>query len=75
MRRIITFDPIFMRGWGDLYLLPHIDISIFYSRPTITFAWGIFRLDMKIHKTLPDWLMKVWDILTLNFRNKDEEDE
>lgn len=75
MKRVITFSTVSLRGWGDLYLLPHIDISMFYSRPTITFAWWVFRLDVTIHKTLPDWLMKVWNILTLNFGNKDEEDE
>lgn len=68
----ITFKPMRMSGWGDLYLLPHLDISMSYSRPTIQLAWWVFRLDVVIWNTLPDWAMKVWDAITFNRKAEEE---
>lgn len=68
----ITFKPVRISGWGDLYLLPHLDISIFYGCPTIQLAWWVFRLDVVIYNKLPDWAMKVWDAITFNRKAEEE---
>ena len=67
-----------MSGFGHLCLLPHIDISMSYSMPTIIFEWWVFRFDLEIWAKLPNWMMKVWDVITLNIldnRSKDKEDD
>lgn len=71
----LTF--INMSHWGELYILPSLEIGVVYSQPTITFKWWIFRVDYRIYKHFPDWFMKyVWNTLNLDFSwLKKEKDE
>lgn len=72
----IEFKFLFMNHWGDLYILPSLQLSITYSMPTFIFNWWVFRMDIIIWKHLPDWFMKyVWSFLNLDFIKKKEKDE
>ena len=76
----IKFNPILMRHWGFIYILPVMEISVQYSLPTITVSWWIFRLDIEFYYRLPNWFMKyVWGFLHLDFidwfKKKNGEDE
>lgn len=71
----VKFQFLFMNHWGDLYILPNLQLSINYSIPTIIFQWWVFRLDMIIYKHLPDWFMKyVWSALNFDFIKKKEKE-
>ena len=62
--------------WGDFHFLPDIELSITYQVPTFIFQWMIFRMDILIHKRLPDWFMDyVWSVMNFDFLFKEEDDE
>lgn len=78
-KKLKRFNFINMSHWGDLYILPSLEVNVVYSEPTITFKWWIFRIDYHIYKRFPDWFMKyVWDTLNLDFnwlKKEKEENE
>lgn len=78
-KKLKRFNFINMSHWGDLYILPSLEIGVVYSQPTITFKWWIFRIDYRIYKRFPDWFMKyVWSTLNLDFnwlKKEKEENE
>ena len=78
-KRIIPVEVKFtnMSHWGDIHILPNLQLCVNYSMPTIIFNWWIFRIDIVIYKHFPDWFMKyVWNTLNLDFswlkKQKDE---
>lgn len=75
----VKFKYINMGHWGNIHLLPCIDVVVQYNIPTIEFKWWIWRVDMEIYKRLPDWFMKyVWNSLNFDFswmKKKDEKED
>lgn len=76
----IGLKYINMSHWGHLCLLPHIDLVVVYSYPTIQLVWWIWRLDIEFGWRFPDWFMKyVWNTMNFDFswmkKEEDEEDE
>lgn len=57
-----------LRHWGMIHILPALEVTITYNKPSFTFCWWILRFDLNIHYHLPNWFMKyIWGFLHLDF--------
>ena len=76
----IGLKYINMSHWGHLCILPHLDLCVTYSQPTLMIEWWIWRIDIEFWYRFPDWFMKyVWNTMNFDFswmkKEEEEEDE
>ena len=51
----VKFKYINMSHWGHICILPHLDLCVTYSQPTLMIEWWIWRIDIEFWYRFPDW--------------------